>query len=122
MEKELAFLWEVTFFEFLLVSVVIGGALAFAIGRSTARSWSGWGMMVFYCLLLTVAIRFLHFSLFNGTFFLPPATIATALHYGIVDAVVILLFASLGRMLTRKGQMARQYRFEGSRLVQAVQR
>ncbi|WP_245414976.1 DUF6867 family protein [Aureimonas flava] len=108
----MALLWEVTFFEFLVVSVVIGGALAYAIGRSTARSWSGWGLMVFYCLLLTAAIRFLHFSLFHGTFFLPAATLPTALHYAVIDFAVILAFAVLGRSRTRAGQMSRQYRFE----------
>ncbi|MBB3934577.1 DUF6867 family protein [Aureimonas phyllosphaerae] len=112
MQKEMALLWEVTFFEFLIVTVVIGGALAYAIGRSTARSWSGWGLMVFYCLLLAVAIRFLHFSLFHGTFFLPAATLPTALHYAVIDFAVILAVASLGRGRTRAGQMARQYRFE----------
>ncbi|WP_061934240.1 DUF6867 family protein [Aureimonas sp. AU22] len=112
MEKEMALLWEVTFFEFLIVSVVIGGALAYAIGRSTARSWSGWGTLIFYCLLLTVAIRFLHFSLFRGTFFLPPETLPTALHYALIDFAVIVAFAAFGRMRTRAGQMARQYRFE----------
>lgn len=112
MEKEMALLWEVSLVEFLIVTVVIGGALAYAIGRSTARSWSGWGLMVFYGLLLTAAIRFLHFSLFNGTFFLPPETLPTALHYGVIDFAVILAFAALGRTKTRAGQMARQYRFE----------
>ena len=66
----------------------------------------------FYCLLLTVAIRFLHFSLFHGTFFLPPATLPTALHYAMIDFAVILAIAALGRTRTRAGQMARQYRFE----------
>ncbi|KQQ85786.1 DUF6867 family protein [Aureimonas sp. Leaf324] len=112
MQKEMALLWEVTFFEFLIVTVVIGGALAYAIGRSTARSWSGWGLMIFYCLLLTVAIRFLHFSLFHGTFFLPAATLPTALHYALIDFAVILTLASFGRGRTRSAQMARQYRFE----------
>ncbi len=114
MEKEMALLWEVTFTEFLIVSVVIGGALAYAIGRSTARAWSGWGVMIFYCLLLTVAIRFLHFSLFHGTFFLPAGTLPTALHYALIDLAVILAFASLGRVKTRASQMARQYRFEAA--------
>jgi hypothetical protein len=111
MEKQMALLWEVSLVEFVLVTVVIGGGLAYAIGRSTARSWSGWGQMIFFGLLLTFAVRFLHFSLFNGSFFLPAATFGTALHYVVVDFLVILGFASLGRTLTRRAQLARQYGF-----------
>ena len=111
MTPEMALLWEVSLVEFLIVTVVIGGGLAFAIGRSTARSWSGWGVLVFDVLLLTVANRYLQFSLFYGTFFLPPATIGTALHYALVDFVVLVAFAAAGRLTMRSAQMARQYRF-----------
>jgi hypothetical protein len=111
MEREMALLWEVSSVEFVLVTLVIGGLLAFAVGRATARGWDGWGLLVFYILLLTAAIRFLHFSLFHGTFFLPPSTIGTALHYGIVDFVVLLALAAAGRQVTRGAQMRGQYRF-----------
>lgn len=111
MTPEMGLLWEVSLVEFIIVTVVIGGGLAFAVGRSTAQSWSGWGFLVFGIALLTIAIRFLHFSLFHGTFFLPPATFGTALHYGLVDFVVLLAFGALGRATMRASQMARQYRF-----------
>ena len=111
MQPDMALLWEVSWIEFLVVTLVIGGALGFAVGRSTARSWSGWGFLIFGILLLTIAIRFLHFSLFNGTFFLPPETLSTALHYGIVDFLILLAFAAAGRLTMRSAQMARQYRF-----------
>lgn len=111
MTPEMALLWEVSLVEFIVVTIVIGGGLAVAVGRSTARSWSGWGLLTFDVALLTLAIRFLHFSLFHGTFFLPPATIATALHYGLVDFVILFAFAALGRLTMRSSQMARQYRF-----------
>lgn len=104
-------LWQVSFAEFFLVTVVLGGGAAWMIGRSTARSWSGWGLTVFYVLLLTVAVRFIHFALFNGTFFLPPRAFGGALHYAIVDFIVLMVLAAGGRQLTRSRQMARQYGF-----------
>lgn len=111
MPDAMGLVWEVSLLDFLLVSVVFGGALAFAMGRSTARSWSGWGSLAFYTLLLTVAVRFMHFAMFGGTFFLPPSTLATALHYALVDLLVVLAFAALGRTTTRASQMTRQYGF-----------
>jgi hypothetical protein len=111
MQPEMTLLWEVSLFEFLLVTIVIGGGIAFMIGRSTALTWSGWAIMAFYVALLTIAARFIHFSLFDGTFFLPFDTIATALHYALIDYVVLFLLASFGRLRTRSQQMARQYRF-----------
>ncbi|WP_062115999.1 DUF6867 family protein [Aureimonas sp. AU40] len=111
MNPENALLWEVSLVEFVIVTLVIGGGLAFAVGRSSARSWGGWSFLVFGVALLTLAIRFLHFSLFHGSFFLPPATFGTALHYGLVDFVILLAFAAAGRVTMRSAQMARQYRF-----------
>ena len=85
MQPEMTLLWEVTLFEFLLVTAIIGGGMAYMIGRSTALTWSGWGLMAFYVLLLTIAVRFIHFSLFHGTFFLPFETLPIALHYAAVS-------------------------------------
>lgn len=114
MDAQMALLWEVSAVEFVLVTLAIGGALAFAVGRSSARSWSGWGFLVFSTVLLTAAMRFLHFSLFHGSFFLPASSLPTALHYGFVDLVILLLFAVAGRLTMRRNQMARQYRFLGA--------
>lgn len=109
MQPEMALLWEVSIAEFLIVTVVIGGALAYMIGRSTALTWSSWGLMIFYTALLTLAARFIHYSLFDGTFFLPIQSIGTALYYTAIDFIMLLAFASLGRTLTRRSQFARQY-------------
>jgi len=61
--------------------------------------------------LLAVAVRFLHFSLFGGSFFLPLDKFSTAFHHFIVDFVVLMVLAVLGRQITRSGQMSTQYRF-----------
>ena len=104
-------LWEVSLFEFIRVTVVLGGGAAWLTGRATARTWSPWWKLVLYVVLLTAALRFIHFSLFEGTFFLPPEHFSTALYFAAVDFVVLMLFAVLGRTFTRRAQMARQYRF-----------
>ena len=74
-------LWEVSLFEFIRVTVVLGGGAAWLTGRATARTWSPWWKLVLYVVLLTIALRFIHFSLFEGTFFLPPSHFWTALHF-----------------------------------------
>lgn len=109
MQPDMSLLWEVALPEFLFVTVVLGGGGAWMIGRSTALTWSGWGLMAFYVFLLTVAVRFIHFSLFGGSFFLPPAVFGTAFYYGVVDYIVLFAVASAGRGFMRARQMKRQY-------------
>ncbi len=103
-------LWEISLFEFIRVTVLLGGGAAWLTGRATARTWSPWWRLVLYIALLTIALRFIHFSLFEGTFFLPPEDFGTALHFAAVDFVVLMIAAAIGRQVTRAGQMARQYR------------
>ena len=104
-------LWEVSLFEFVRVTVILGGGAAWLTGRATARTWSPWWQLVFYVALLTIALRFIHFSLFEGTFFLPPRDFAVALYYAAVDFIVLMIAATIGRKVTRSRQMARQYGF-----------
>ena len=106
-------IWEVSFGEFLLVTVALGGGAAWMIGRSTALTWSGWGILVVYVALLTIATRFIHFSMFSGSFFLPPETFGTALYYAIIDYVVLFACAAMARTYVRGQQMVRQYGFLG---------
>src|SRR5215207_3982308 len=103
--------YEVSLADFLLVTVAIGGGAAWMTGRATARTWSAWWKLVLYVVLLTIALRFIHFALFEGSFFLPLSTFGRALEFGLVDFVVLLAAASAGRQLTRSRQMARQYGF-----------
>jgi len=111
MTPEMGILWEVSFAEFLFVTVILGGGGAWMIGRSTALTWSGWGLLAFYVGLLALAVRFIHFSLFNGSFLLPVSTFWTGLYYGIIDFVVLFAIAAAGRLFVRNRQMARQYGF-----------
>ena len=104
-------LWEVSLFEFIRVTVILGGGAAWLTGRATANAWSPWWKLVLYVVLLTIALRFIHFSLFEGTFFLPPADFPTAFEFATVDFVVLMIAAVIGRTLTRSRQMRRQYGF-----------
>ncbi|MBO0905271.1 DUF6867 family protein [Jiella sonneratiae] len=111
MTNAMGILWEVSFWEFFFVTILLGGGGAWMIGRSTALTWSGWGLLAFYVLLLAIAVRFIHFSLFHGTFLLPPTGFKTGLYYGVVDYIVLFAIAAAGRLYVRGLQMSRQYGF-----------
>jgi hypothetical protein len=103
--------WEVSLVDFLLVTVFLGGGAAWLTGRATAITWASWRLLIVYVLLLTLATRFIHFSLFHGSFFLPWATFGPALYYTVVDFVILMAAAALGRQITRARQMSAQYHF-----------
>jgi uncharacterized membrane protein SirB2 len=88
---------------FILVTVVMGGAAAFQMGRATAQTWRPLAMVTVYALLLTAGVRFLHFALFEGTLL--------SIQYFIVDFVVVLAFTALGFRRRRVEQMRTQYSF-----------
>lgn len=102
-EKANALLWEVSFWEFLFVTIMLAGAAAYLTGRAVAQSWLTIGHLVLYMVLLTAATRFIHFALFDGTLL--------TIQYFIVDFVALLAVAYAGMRLTRTRQMAQQYRF-----------
>lgn len=104
-------IWEVSLIDFLLVTAFLGGGAAWLTGRATAITWSPWRLLVVYVVLLTLATRFIHFSLFHGSFYLPFATFGAALYYSIVDFIVLMAAAALGRQITRAYQMSSQYHF-----------
>ena len=86
---------------FLLLTVVIGGAAAWAAGRAIAQTWRPAWQLPVYALLLALAVRFLHFALFNEPL-LAPGNLA-------VDYVVLLVAAFLGHRAARSSQLADQY-------------
>lgn len=104
-------IWEVSIADFLLVTLFLGGGAAYLTGRATAIGWNSWLALLAYVLLLVFATRFIHFSLFRGSFFLPPSTFGTALYYSAIDFLVLMGMAALGRQTTRARQMSRQYHF-----------
>lgn len=110
MNPELGLLWEVNRNWFLVVTVLAAGG-AWMIGRANARAWGGWGTLVFHVVLMTLAVRFLHFSLFEGSFFIPLEQAGRALYYAGVDFAILMIVAALARQFVRSRQMARQYGF-----------
>lgn len=107
MPHENSLLWEVSIWEFLLVTVVLAGGAAYLTGRAVARSWGSNAQLAAYMVLLTCATRFIHYALFQGTLL--------NLHYFIVDLVIMLALAFLGQRVTRTRQMTTQYGFQYSR-------
>jgi NO-binding membrane sensor protein with MHYT domain len=88
---------------FILVTIVLGGGAGWLTGRAIAHTWRPWWKVLLATLLLGVAVRFIHFALFEATFF--------SLHYYIVDTLFALMFATAGYRVTRSRQMAQQYGF-----------
>ncbi len=103
--------WEVSLPVFILVTVVLGGGAAYMTGRAMARGWQPWPRLIVYLFLLCIAVRFIHFSLFGGTFLIPFSNIPTAGPYFVADFVVLLIIGALGRQITRSEQMSTQYSF-----------
>jgi hypothetical protein len=88
---------------FILISVVLGGGAAWLAGRAIALTWRPAWHVTFYMLILGIAVRFLHFALFEGTFL--------SLHYYLIDAAVCVVLGFLSFRVTRAGQMVAQYRW-----------
>jgi hypothetical protein len=86
---------------FLLVTVAMGGGAAWLAGRSIATTWRPWWHVAFYMLLLALAVRFIHFALFNSRLL--------TLHYYLVDYAVCLISGLIAFRLTRVHQMVTSY-------------
>ena len=93
--------YEDSLFNFLLITVIMGGAAAWMTGRACAMTWRPYGVLVAYLAILTAAVRFIHFAPFGGTLL--------SLHYYGVDFVVVLIIGLLGYRYTRVRQMASRY-------------
>ncbi len=88
---------------FLLVTVVMGGWGAWMTGRAMASTWRRYPSLVAYLCILALAVRFIHFSLFQGTLL--------SLHYYLVDLAVVQAIGALGYRMTRVEQMTSRYRW-----------
>jgi hypothetical protein len=86
---------------FLIMTVIIGGGLAYLSGRGLARKWRPVWIAVAYMVPLGAALRFFHFALFEGSLL--------SVHYFVTDTLVLVAGALLGYRLTRVDQMISQY-------------
>jgi hypothetical protein len=92
---------EASFGQFFFVTCLLGGWAAWMTGKACAQTWRPLGGLIFYLLLLGIAVRFIHHALFEGTMF--------TLQYYIVDTIVLLVIGTLGYRYTRANQMVTQY-------------
>ena len=88
---------------FVLVTIGLGGGASALAGRAIATTWRPAWQVVAYGFILGVAVRFIHFSVFNGTL--------VSLHYYLVDTAVCIAFGLLGFQASRAAQMVTQYRW-----------
>jgi len=88
---------------FLVLAVIIGGGAAFLSGRGLAKSWKPFSRVFFYMALLTAAVRFFHYALFEGNLL--------SVYYYLVTYVLLLAAACLGFRAMRTTQMVTQYRW-----------
>jgi hypothetical protein len=86
---------------FLLLTVILGGGMAFVSGKSIAETWRPLWQVPVYSLLLAAAVRFMHFALFEEVFI-------SGRNF-LVDYVVIAALAFLGYRMARTQQMSTQY-------------
>jgi len=88
---------------FLLVTVVMGGAAAWQMGRAIAQTWRPFAMLPVYAALLNCAVRFVHYAMFEGTLL--------SLRFYLIDFVVLMALAAVGWRMQRAQQMSTQYSF-----------
>ncbi|WP_105400331.1 DUF6867 family protein [Neorhizobium sp. T7_12] len=81
--------------------LIIGFWTAWRSGKAAAEGWNGHTTVVVYTLLLGVAMRFLHYALFQGPFISP--------FYYIIDVAILLVFSSAGFRIRRTRQMVQNY-------------
>jgi uncharacterized protein DUF6867 len=98
---------EGSFGVFVLTTVILGGGAGWLAGRAIALTWRPWWQMVAYSLILGLAVRFIHFSLFNGTLL--------SLHYYLVDSAFCMAFGFLGFRAARAAQMVEHYHWLNER-------
>ncbi|MBV8963100.1 MAG: hypothetical protein JOY67_16445 [Hyphomicrobiales bacterium] len=92
-----------SFWIFVLVTLVMGGAAGFSTGRAIAQTWRpGWHLVV-SALTLGVAVRFIHYALFEASFL--------TVQYYVIDTLLVLLAGFVGFRLTRVKQMTARYRW-----------
>ena len=87
-------------FVFVLLTL-LGAAAASATGRALAKTWSPTWLLLPYIAVLSAAVRFLHFALFQEEL--------TSLHYYIVTLVILLVVAWASYKAMRATQMSTQY-------------
>ncbi len=107
-------IYETSFWAFVFVTLIAGGGAAFMIGRAAAKTWQPLWQAALQVMILSAAIRFLHWGLFSGAAlesWRQAQGSLFSLHYYLTDAAILLVFAAFGFQRQRTLQMLRQYRW-----------
>ena len=86
---------------FMLLTVVLGGGMAFVSGKSIAETWRPLWQVPVYMFLLAAGVRFLHFALFEEV-------LMSGRNFA-VDFAILLAMSLAGYRMARSQQMATQY-------------
>lgn len=86
---------------FVLITLVIGGVLAWQAGRAIAGTWRSFAIVPVYMLILAAGVRFLHYALVGEDLLNP--------QYYVVALVIASLAAAYGYRSRRAEQMSTQY-------------
>ncbi len=85
----------------VFVTIILGCGCAWLAGRAIALTWRPIGMVFGAAILMGLAVRFIHFALFNERL-LAPASL-------LVEIAIMFAVALLAYRRTRVLQMVRQY-------------
>ncbi|MBN9585668.1 MAG: hypothetical protein BGN84_08075 [Afipia sp. 62-7] len=88
-------------FQVLFVTLVLGAGCALLAGRAIAQTWRSIWIAVVAMIPLGMAVRFVHFALFNETL-LQPRTY-------LIETAILIVVACLSFQRTRARQMVTQY-------------
>ncbi len=88
-------------FQVLFVTLVLGGGCALLAGRAIALTWRSMGIAVVAMIPLGLAVRFIHFALFNETLLKPQTYM--------IETAILIAVSCLSFQRTRAQQMVRQY-------------
>ena len=91
---------------FLLVTLIMGGTTAYVTGKAVAETWRPFWQVLFYAALIGLAVRFIHFALFEER-------LVSVQNY-MIDVACLLAAAVVGYLLARRRQMATQYGWRAS--------
>ncbi len=94
-------LYESSLGVFIILICILGGGAAWMTGRAAALTWRPLYVLAWFLFLLTLAVRFLSFSLFGEPLL--------SIQYLVVDYAVLALFGFAGWRHTRTAQMTTQY-------------
>lgn len=86
---------------FLVLTLTLGGAAARVTGKAIAETWKPTWQLVWYMVLLTAAVRFFHYALFQEP-------LLSIWRYALTFALLLGL-AILGHAQARARQMREQY-------------